>query len=271
MPTNLPPEYFEADRKFREAESVSAKIASLEELIATVPKHKGTDKLRAELRRKLSKLKASDQKKKGTGKHESVYHIEKEGAGRVSIIGFPNVGKSSLLDALTHAAPKISGSPFTTWAPMPGMFQIEDIQVQLIDTPPLNKEHMEPEYFDIVKSSNLVLLVVDLKGTPFKQLEDALAMLELHKIAPMQNRDKSFEEKNMTFIPFIILVNKDDDNKSDEDFEVFNELLESELPLLPVSVLKNRNLDKLGELIFEKLEVMRIYSKRPGNEADLSN
>lgn len=271
MPTNLPPEYFEADRKFREAESVSAKIASLEELIATVPKHKGTDKLRAELRRKLSKLKASDQKKKGTGKHESVYHIEKEGAGRVSIIGFPNVGKSSLLDALTHASPKISGSPFTTWAPMPGMFQIEDIQVQLIDTPPLNKEHMEPEYFDILKSSNLLLLVVDLKGTPFKQFEDALAMLELHKIAPMQNRDKSFDEKNIMFIPFIILVNKDDDNKSDEDFEVFNELLESELPLLPVSVLKNRNLDKLGELIFEKLEVMRIYSKRPGNEADLSN
>ena len=115
MPTNLPPEYFEADRKFREAESTSAKISTLEELLTTIPKHKGTDKLRAELRRKLSKLKVEKQKKKSTSKHESEYHIEKEGAGRVSIIGSPNVGKSSLLASLTHATPKVSDSPFTTW------------------------------------------------------------------------------------------------------------------------------------------------------------
>jgi len=271
MPTNLPPEYFEADRKFKEAESTSAKISSLEELIATVPKHKGTDKLRAELRRKLSKLRVDQQKKKSTGKHESVYHIEKEGAGRISIIGSPNVGKSSLLKALTHAAPKISESPFTTWIPMPGMMLMEDIQVQLIDTPPLNKEHMEPEFFDLIKSSDLLLLVVDLQATPFKQLEEALPILEEHKIAPVKKQDQFPEEKNFNFVPFIVVVNKDDDDKIDEDFEVFDELLESDLPLVPISALNKRNLDKLSELVFEKLEVMRIYSKRPGHEADLSN
>ena len=271
MPTNLPPEYFEADRKFRKAESTSAKISSLEELIATVPKHKGTDKLRAELRRRLSKLRVDQQKKKSTSKHESEYHIEKEGAGRVAIIGSPNVGKSSLLAALTHATPKISESPFTTWAPVPGMMIIENIQVQLIDTPPLNKEHMDPEYFDILKSSNLLLLVVDLQATPFKQLEDALAILEEHKIAPVQGKNQLSQEKNFCFIPFIVAVNKDDDDKFDEDFEVFNELLESDLPLIPISAGHKRNLDKLSEVIFYKMEVMRIYSKRPGHEADMSS
>jgi len=58
---------------------VPAKIAALEEMMSTIPKHKGTDKLRAELRRKISRLKEEQQKKKGAGKHESEYHIEKEG------------------------------------------------------------------------------------------------------------------------------------------------------------------------------------------------
>jgi len=271
MPTNLPPEYFGADRKFREAESTSAKITALEELIATVPKHKGTDKLRAELRRKLSKLRIDKQKKKSIGKHESEYHIEKEGAGRVSIIGSPNVGKSSLLNALTHAEPKISESPFTTWLPIPGMMMIKDIQVQLIDTPPLNKEHIEPEYFDIIKSSDLLLLIVDLQATPFKQLEEALEILEEHKIAPVKMKNEFKKEENFNFVPFIVVVNKDDDDKIDEDFEVFDELLESDLPLVPISAANKRNLDKLSELIFEKMEVMRIYSKRPGHEADMSS
>jgi hypothetical protein len=138
MPTNLPPEYFRAEQALREAESSAAKISALEEMMSTIPKHKGTDKLRAELRRKISKLREDQQKKKGAGKHESEFHIEKEGAGRAVLIGFENVGKSSIVAALTHAKPKISEAPFTTWQPLPGMMEIEDIQVQLVDTPALS-------------------------------------------------------------------------------------------------------------------------------------
>ena len=159
MPTNLPPEYFRAEQAFREAESTSAKVAALEEMMSTIPKHKGTDKLRAELRRKISKLKEDQQKKKGAGKHESEFHIEKEGAGRAVLIGFENTGKSAIVAALTHATPKISEAPFTTWQPTPGMMEIEDIQIQLIDTPPLSKEHSQPELFDLIRSSDLILIV----------------------------------------------------------------------------------------------------------------
>jgi len=270
MPTNLPPEYFRAEQAFREAESTSAKVTALEEMMSTIPKHKGTDKLRAELRRKISKLKEEQQKKKGAGKHESEYHIEKEGAGRAVLIGFENVGKSSIVAALTHAAPKISEAPFTTWQPIPGMMEIEDVQNQITNHPPLSTANSQPELFDLIRSSDLVLIVVDLQTIPFQQLEDSLALLNEHKISPRQWKEKSIDERRIEFIPVLIVVNKDDDDKFDEDFEVFKALTDTELPLVPISVTKKRNFDNLKNRIFESLEVIRIYSKPPGKEPDLT-
>ena len=117
MPTNLPPEALEAERRYREAESPEEKIATLEEYISAIPKHKGTDHLRADLRRKLSKLKSGAQARKKAGRHDSPYHIDREGAGQVVIAGPTNAGKSSLLAALTNATPEVSSAPFTTWTP----------------------------------------------------------------------------------------------------------------------------------------------------------
>jgi small GTP-binding protein len=270
MPTNLPPEYFRAEQAFREAESTSAKIAALEEMMSTIPKHKGTDKLRAELRRKISKLKEEQQKKKGAGRHESEFHIDKEGAGRVVLIGFENTGKSSIVAALTHATPKISEAPFTTWQPTPGMMEIEDIQIQMIDTPPLSKEHSQPELFDLIRSADLILIVVDLQATPFQQLEDSMKLLNKHKIIPKQRESATVDDRKIQFIPVLVVVNKDDDDRFDEDFQVFKELLETELPLIPISTANNRNFEKFKNKIFESLKIIRIYSKPPGKEADLT-
>jgi hypothetical protein len=270
MPTNLPPEYFRAEQAFREAESTSAKVAALEEMMSTIPKHKGTDKLRAELRRKISKLKEEQQKKKGAGKHESEYHIEKEGAGRAVLIGFENTGKSSVIAALTHAAPKISEAPFTTWQPVPGMMEFEDVQIQLVDTPPLSKEHSQPELFDLIRSSDLILIVVDLQATPFQQLEDSLSLLNDHKIIPEQWKEKTIDERRIEFIPSLVIVNKDDNDKFDQDFEVFKELTEIELPFVPISIINKKNFSKLKNEIFERLSIIRIYSKPPGKEPDLT-
>jgi hypothetical protein len=270
MPTNLPPEYFRAEQALREAESSAAKISALEEMMSTIPKHKGTDKLRAELRRKISKLREDQQKKKGAGKHESDFHIEKEGAGRAVLIGFENVGKSSIVAALTHAKPKISEAPFTTWQPLPGMMEIEDIQVQLVDTPALSKEHSQPELFDLIRSSDLILIVIDLQANSFQQLEDSITLLNEHKIIPKQWKDKTKDERKIEFIPVMVIVNKDDDDNFDEDFEVFKELMETELPMVPVSVNNKRNFDKLKNQLFENLGIIRIYSKPPGKDADLT-
>lgn len=269
MPTNLPPEAIEAERLYRAAKSTAEKIARLEEFISTIPKHKGTDKLRADLRRRLSKLKAAPKAKKGISKRESAFHIDKEGAGQAVVVGPTNVGKSALVAALTNATPKVSGSPFTTWKPTPGMMPMENIQIQLVDTPPLNRDFVEPELLALIRGSDFILLVVDLQTDPIQQLEDTIALLEEHRILPCHLQDRHTEQRRLTFIPLLVLVNKNDDENSDEDFQIFCELLEDDWPLLPVSAATGRNLERLKQVVFERLEVIRIYSKPPGREPDL--
>ena len=144
MPTNLPPDFHEAERRFRLAKSPEEKIACLEEMLSIIPKHKGTDKLRADFRRRLSKLKSQQQTKKATSRLDMGHRVDPEGAGQVVLIGPPNVGKSALVAALTNATPEVAEFPHTTRIPTPGMMPFEDIQVQLIDTPPMTREYMEP-------------------------------------------------------------------------------------------------------------------------------
>ena len=270
MPTNLPPEYFEIEARYRDAKTPAEKAASLEELISTIPKHKGTDKLRADLRKKLSKLKAASQTKKGASKHDSAFHIEREGAGQAALIGPPNVGKSALLSALTHATPEVADFPYTTWKPTPGMMPVEDIQIQLIDTPPLNRNYMEPELLDLIRRVELALLVVNLETDPMQQLQDAAAILEEHRIVPRRLQARYTEQTaRFTFIPMLVLANKYDDETADENFDIFCELIEGNWPLLPVSAKTGRNLDHLKQRIIESLEIIRVYSKAPGKDPDL--
>jgi hypothetical protein len=270
MPTNLPPDYYEIEKRFREAESPAEKAALLEQMYSVVPKHKGTDHLRADLRRQISKLKEeAQQARKKHGGHAPVFHIEKEGAGQVAVIGATNVGKSALVTALTKAEPEISPAPYTTWKPTPGMMAVENVQVQLVDTPPLGGEFVEPGLFDLVRRSDLVLLLVDLQADPLQQLTDTLAALAEHRIAPLSLKGQYAGVERMTFAPFLILANKVDDPTQDEDFAVLCELFEGECPLLPVSALRERNFDELKQRVFEQLNIIRVYARPPGKEPDL--
>ena len=269
MPTNLPPEYFEVERRFRAAKSPEEKIACLEELYGTIPKHKGTDRLRADLRRRLSKLKAAAQTRKGAGRQASAFHIDREGAGQVAVVGPANVGKSALVAALTNATPEVADYPYTTWVPTPGMMPVEDIQVQLIDTPPLNRDFVEPELWNLIRRADLLLLVVDLQAYPIEQLEDTIAMLQEHRIVPLHRKDRTTDQERLTFIPLLVVVNKNDDERTDEEYEVLYELLGDEWPLLPVSATTGRNFERLKWAVFEQLGIVRVYSKPPGEAPDL--
>ena len=271
MPTNLPPEYFDAEKRYRAATSPQEKVATLEELISTIPKHKGTDKLRADLRRRLSKLKdAAAQSKKGVSKHESAFRIDKEGAGQVVLVGPANVGKSALVAALTHATPEVADYPYTTWQPTPGMMLFENVQIQLVDTPPLDREFVEPQLMDLVRRSDLILLVVDLLTDPVQQLEESIALLEEYRIIPRRLRDRYTEVHRLTFIPMLVVANKCDDEGMDENLEIFRALLEDDWPLVAVSATTGRNLEQLKRMVFNRLEVVRVYTKVPGKEPDLA-
>ena len=266
MPTNLPPDALQAEKRYREAETLEDRIACLEEYIGLIPKHKGTDHLRADLRRQLSKLKASAQSSKKRGKQDSAYRIVREGAGQVVVVGVTNVGKSALVAALTNATPEVSEAPYTTWEPTPGMMPVDNIQVQLIDTPPLGREgpRVEPQLLNLVRQADLILLVVDLQTQPVQQLEDAVAVLEEHRIVPLHRRDRVSEEQHLTFKPLLVLANKCDDQECSEVFDILCELLEEEWPILPVSATTGRNLERLKQAVFEQLGIVRVYAKPPG-------
>ena len=270
MPTNLPPEYYDAEKRYRSAKTPAEKLACLEEMISIVPKHKGTDKLRADLRKRVSKLKSAAQAKKSLGRHESPYHINKEGAGQVVITGVTNVGKSSLVSRETHAAPEVAEFPYSTWKPTPGMMPIENIQVQLIDTPPLNAEYIDPEMMDLIRRCNLVLLMVDLQADPLQQLEDSLALLETQRIIPLRLLDRYRDQRGLRPVPFLILANKNDDSQTDEDVDIFRELLADDWPMVSASVKTGRNLYRLKSALMERLNIIRIYTKSPGKKPDLT-
>lgn len=258
MPTNLPPEYHEAEKKFKSAVTPAEKADALEELISTIPKHKGTDKLRADYRKRLSKFKTAAQSKKNTGKHESPFKIEKEGDGRAVIIGCANTGKSSLVSELTHAEPDISASPFSTWSPTPGMLVYKEVHVQLIDTPAIERDYIEPEFVDLIKHADIIVVLLDLQEYPLKQYESTIELMSKIKLEDYSS--------------VIWVVNKCDLSEHITEFEVLQELLEGEsCGCIPISVKSKFNINMLLDTILGKLDIIRVYSKEPHSEPDHSN
>ena len=271
MPANLPPDYFDAEKRYRAAKTNKEKIARLEEMLTIMPKHKGTDKLRADLRRRISRLKDSSQAKKKASRHDSAFHIDKEGAAQVVVIGPTNTGKSALVAALTNATPEVSAFPNTTWKPTPGMMPVDNIQIQLVDTPPIDREYLEPELIDLIRRADLLLIVVDLQADPMSQLEQCVALLDAYRIVAFRLKDTADAQQAVTFIRFQVLANKADDDASDEDLGILTELLEDDWPVLAVSAATGRHLERLKRCVVRRLELIRVYSKAPGKEPDFDS
>jgi ribosome-interacting GTPase 1 len=182
MPANLPPQYYEAEKRYREAKEPQDKLKILHEMFAIMPKHKGTDKLQADLKFRISKLKKELQQKKKASRRDQ-YFVEKEGAAQVVLIGAPNVGKSQILSSLTHATPEVAPYPYTTLKPLCGMMPFENIQIQLVDTPPISSDFMEPWLSGIIRYADLILLVADLGSeNMIEEMEIVFQRLEEYRI-----------------------------------------------------------------------------------------
>ena len=269
MPANLPPVYFEAERKYKQASTVAERIAALEDLMATVPKHKGTDHLRADLRRRLSQLnkEAVEQRKRKGGGRDSLFNIPREGAAQVALVGFANSGKSSILSNLTKATPVIADYPLSTVLPCPGMMPYEDIQIQLIDLPPIPNETTDGWVSGIVRVADALLIVIDL-------MEDAeiQAELILDQIGKWNIRtEKSKEGEYRTLVKrALVAANKKDQPGAVENFEKLKAAYRSRYPLVAVSCLKKDGLEDLKQGIFELAGIIRVYSKPPGKDPDMS-
>jgi len=269
MPANLPPQYFETERKLKTAKTPQEKIEILEELLSLVPKHKGTEKLQALLKTKIAKLKSAAQKKPTIAKHGPSHQVEKSGAGQIVIIGPPNTGKSMLLKSLTNAQPEIADYPFTTRMPSPAMMNYENIQIQLIDTPPITPEYMEVWHYELIKEADGVLFLLDL-GNPdsFSVFQNLSVKLEEKRIEIVSHRSSPSFESSAFIKKALIVTNKIDLPSAEDNFVVLKKALEPKFDPIPVSALRGDNLEELKKNIFFSLDVLRVYSKVPGKKVD---
>ena len=272
MPANLPPQYFEAERRYREAKTDEEKLGCLQQMLAIMPKHKGTDKLQADLRRRISKLKKLASQRKKSSRRAPGFNVEKEGAGQLVLVGPPNVGKSQILASLTNANPEIAPYPFTTQKPLPGMMPYDHIQIQLVDVPPLSPEYMEFWVPGIVRNSDGVLLVADLSSDDLlDQTEMVIERLKQAKInlerdeRPIDPRDGIAHKKTL------LLANKSDAQRARENLEILRDFYGRRFRVLSFSAATKSNLDDLKREIYNILEIIRVYTKEPGKRPDYTD
>lgn len=245
-------------------------MAALREMLAVIPKHKGTDKLQADLRRRLSQLKKDlEQKKKASGRQqEDPYIIEKQGAGQVVLLGWPNVGKSALVKHLTRARIEVARYPFTTNLPQPGMMPYEDVLIQLVDTPPVTEEGIPGPFTVTIRNADLLLVVIDLESdTCLEQVDFLLDVLREKRIL----RESVPEGvQAFTLDQCLFVGSKADCTVSGDNLGIIEELMDGEAPdIMPVSVEDGTNIEELRQRLFEALRVIRIYSKAPGEDPDM--
>ena len=271
MPANLPPQYKEAEQRYREAGGHAEKLEALREMMALLPKHKGTDKLQADLRHRISKLEEEgEHARRGGAHHFDPGHVRREGSGQWVLVGPPNAGKSALLGALTHAHPEVAAYPFTTRVPQPGMMPFEDLQVQLVDTPAVTAQHAEPYMTNLVHAADGVLLVVDVAADDLEPTVAALrALLERARVWPAARPLPPDAPPFLLQRPVLVAGNKRDLDPDGTFAALAREALGGDLPYFPVSAAHGTGLEELRRALFAELRRIRIYAKEPGKKPDL--
>ncbi len=267
MPANLTPEYHRAEQQFRAAKTPEEKLEALEEMLRTIPKHKGTDHLQADLKARIAKLRKEPGKKGSHGGFS--YIIPREGAGQVAVAGPPNSGKSSLVRALTHAAPAVGEYPFTTREATPGMMPFEDIAFQLIDLPPLSEQHVEAWTIDLVRHADLVWLVVDGQAA-LEGFDEARRVLEARSVGlfPAGPVPPRTEDGPHVLKPALLVLTGLDKPGAAESADAVDELLERRWTIVAVSSATGNGLDTLKRRTFTAFDIVRVYSKEPGKPPD---
>ena len=196
MPTNVTAEYLAAEEEYRQAKTIPEKIRALEKMYATVPKHKGTEKLRLQIKRKLAELRKELEKQQSQRKGGGYsFSVKKEGAAQIVLAGLPNVGKSSLLNVLADIDVDVADYPFTTVEPIPGMMKHKDVQIQLVEVPGLIEgaalgKGMGTQLLSVIRNADAIAIVVDLSQDPVKQMEIILKEFERAGIKINKRRPK---------------------------------------------------------------------------------
>jgi hypothetical protein len=257
MPANLTPQYMEAEKRFKQAQNVKDKIAALEEMMATIPKHKGTEKLQAELKKKMSALRKEPEQTKKGGRRES-FVVEREGARQLALVGSPNSGKSQLIRAVTHATPEVADYPYTTRIPIPGMLIFENVRLQLIDLPPISREFTESWVAQVIRNADAALWITDLSD------DDVLDRLEETRTF-LANAHADLEQMRV-----LMVGNKKEAPCASEREAIVREVYQDRFPMTTISAAaaSSEEIEQFKRVVYDFLDVVRVYTKAPGKKPD---
>ncbi len=281
MPANLTPEYKAAEAAFRKARDPRERLEHLREMLRVIPKHKGTDHLQGDIKRRIKELSEElERPKKGGVRGGPPLVISPEGAAQIALIGPPNTGKSSLHARLTGSGAQAAPYPFATQYPEPGMMPYEDISFQLVDLPAIAPEHPVSWLAGALQTADAGLLIVDL-GDPacVERIEALGAVLRQKRVTltetwgPAGDRARETaqadEDPFALRLPAVLVANKADLIAAvDTELRAFLELTGLRYPAIPASAATGLGLGEIGPLLFQQLGIVRVYTKVPGRPPD---
>lgn len=292
MPTNVTPEYKKAEEAFRQAREPKDRLACLKEMLRTIPKHKGTEHLQADIKSRIKQLSEDlTGPRKGGSRTGPTHVVRAEGAAQVALIGPPNAGKSSLHSRLTGSRTEVGPYPYTTKLPIPGMLPFEDVHFQLVDLPPVSADYMESWLVNALQPADAALLVVDLSDPECldhvaaireRLSEKKITLLEhwpglesdssdLQADGPhgYDEEEDEISDPFHIYLPTLLIANKSDLDPDPDEVRVLEELLDVRFPAVATSADTGQGLDELGPLLFKGLEIVRVYTKAPGRAAEM--
>ncbi|MFO7941235.1 MAG: TGS domain-containing protein [Bacillota bacterium] len=285
MPANLSADYMEAEERWRRASEPKEKLAALHDMLSTIPKHKGTEKMQGDIKRRIAKLRDQMESKKSSGgKKKPAWVVDRQGAGQILIAGPPNSGKSALVGSLTNAEPEVADYPFSTTLPDPAMMETAaGVQIQLVDLPPLHVEMSPPWLAELFRTADAVVLLLDLSDDDIlTQTEAAFDYLVDRNIVPEYARvpegtDElvgSDDPAQGYLHPTLVVGSKADDDGSELRLELLREMWKESgyprLPFLKVSTYDRDTLERLREVLWIVLDKIRVYTRPPGRDPELS-
>jgi ribosome-interacting GTPase 1 len=273
VPANLTPEYRAAEAAFRKAREPKERLQHLRDMLRLIPKHKGTDHLQADIKRRIKELTEElEAPKKGGARSSVPTTVRPEGAAQIALLGPPNSGKSELHARLTGSAVHAAPYPFTTQFPQAGMLAYEDVAFQLVDLPAVSPEHPVPWLASSLQSADACLLVVDLaEADCLEQIEALHAVLQAQRVHLTSRWGSRAEEEDpfTTRLPVLLVANKADRlADAQAELRAFMELESLDYPALAVSAKTGYGLGEIGPWLFSHLGVVRVYTKSPGKPAD---
>jgi ribosome-interacting GTPase 1 len=273
MAANLTPQYLEAEQEYKKAQTAEERLTALKKMWSLVPKHKASEKLQAEIKKKMSDAKEEVEQEKRSPKKGGVsYKIPKQGAGQYVIVGGPNVGKSRLVTRLTRATPEVAPYPFTTREPHVGMMDWEDAKVQLIDTPPITPDYLEGYLSSMVRTADAAILMVDLGDDdgPFAA-QAVLDKLEQVKTVLAGQPPAEEPDPSIKHVKTVLVASKSDLPGALDRLAILREMFGSRFPIHVVAAEHGTGLEELRTELYRFLKVIRVYSKKPGKPPDLAS